>query len=141
MIDEPFVRMIPLSKLVPSLANARRPAAILASKNWPLDVAHGLFQNVAVRPVLDREGKETGKFEVIAGGRRLAALKLLTKRKAILKNYPVPCTLVTVFSGEEVSLAENVFQAPMIPPISMETFARLHVEQGQNARISPPASA
>jgi len=134
MTDEPFVRMIPLSKLVPSLANVRKTGRDVGIEELAASiVAHGLLQNVAVRPVLDGEGKETGKFEVVAGGRRLAALKLLAKRKAILKNYPVPCALVTVFSGEEVSLAENIFQAPMHPADQYEAFARLHVEQGQSA--------
>ncbi len=74
-----------------------------------------------------------GKFEVVAGGRRLAALKLSAKRKVIGKNHLVPCAVMTSFSGEEVSLAENVFQAPMHPADQYEAFLRLHVEQGQSA--------
>ena len=134
MTDEPFVRMIPLSKLVPSLANVRKTGRDVGIEELAASIAsHGLLQNLTVRPVLNAAGAETGKFEVVAGGRRLAALKLLAKRKVILKNYPVPCALVTVFSGEEVSLAENVFQAPMHPADQYEAFAWLHVEQGQSA--------
>ena len=73
------------------------------------------------------------KFEVVAGSRRFAALKLLVKRKVILKNYPVPCALVTAFSGEEVSLAENMFQSPMHPADQYEAFAKLHAKEGQSA--------
>ena len=69
----------------------------------------------------------------MAGSRRFAALKLLVKRKVILKNYPVPCALVTAFSGEEVSLAENMFQSPMHPADQYEAFAKLHAQEGQSA--------
>ncbi len=131
MSDDPFVRMIPLSKLVPSLANVRKTGRDLGIEALAASIAaHGLLQNLTVRPVLDAAGNETGKFEVVAGARRLAALKLLAKRKAVAKNFPVPCALVTAFSGEEVSLAENLFQAPMHPADQYEAFARLHAEQG-----------
>jgi ParB family chromosome partitioning protein len=134
MTDEPFVRMIPLSKLVPSLANVRKTGRDVGIEELAASIAsHGLLQNLTVRPVLNAAGAETGKFEVVAGGRRLAALKLLAKRKAILKTYPVPCAFMPGFSGEEVSLAENVFQAPMHPADQYEAFARLHTEQGLSA--------
>jgi ParB family chromosome partitioning protein len=134
MTDEPFVRMIPLSKLVPSLANVRKTGRDVGIEELAASIAsHGLLQNLTVRPVLNAAGVETGKFEVEAGGRRLAALKLLAKRKAILKTNPVPCAFMPGFSGEEVSLAENVFQAPMHPADQYEAFARLHTEQGSAA--------
>jgi ParB family chromosome partitioning protein len=134
MTDEPFVRMIPLSKLVPSLANVRKTGRDVGIEELAASIAsHGLLQNLTIRPVLNATGAETGKFEVVAGGRRLAALKLLAKRKAILKTYPVPCAFMPAFSGEEVSLAENVFQAPMHPADQYEAFARLHTEKGLGA--------
>ncbi len=131
MSDEPFVRMIPLSKLVPSDANVRRTARDAGIEELAASIAaHGLLQNLTVRPVLDTEGIESGKFEVVAGGRRFMALKLLAKRKAIPRNHPVPCALAPGFSGEEVSLAENVCQAPMHPADQYEAFAKLYTEQG-----------
>ncbi len=134
MTDEPFVKMIPLSKLVPSLANVRKTGRDVGIEELAASIAsHGLLQNLTVRPVLNAAGAETGKFEVVAGGRRLAALKLLVKHKAIAKNHPVPCAFMPGFSGEEVSLAENVFQAPMHPADQYEAFARLHTEQGLGA--------
>lgn len=81
-------------------------------------------------PLLDRDGNESRRFEVVAGGRRLRALKLLAKRKVIGKDQPVPCALIDELSGEEVSLAENVFQCPMYPADQYEAFAKLHSEQG-----------
>jgi len=53
--------------------------------------AHGLLQNLSVRAVLDEQQAETGKFEVVAGARRLAAMRLLAKEKKVAKNAPVPC--------------------------------------------------
>jgi ParB family chromosome partitioning protein len=117
-----------------SPANVRKTGRDLGIEELAASIAaHGLLQNLTVRPVLDAEKNETGKYEVVAGSRRLAALKLLAKRKVILKNYPVPCAVVTAFSGEEVSLAENIFQAPMHPADQYEAFAKLHAQEGQSA--------
>jgi ParB family transcriptional regulator, chromosome partitioning protein len=131
--------MISLAKLVPSSANVRKTGRDTGIEELAASIAaHGLLQNVTVRPVLNGEGNETGKFEVVAGGRRLAALKLLAKRKAIAKSFAVPCALIPAFSGEEVSLAENVFQAPMHPADQYEAFAKLHIEQGLSAEDIAP---
>jgi ParB family chromosome partitioning protein len=134
MPADTFVEMIPLSKLVPSPSNVRKTGRDLGIEELAASIAgHGLLQNLTVRPVLDAERNETGKYEVVAGSRRFAALKLLAKRKVILKNYPVPCAVMTAFSGEEVSLAENIFQAPMHPADQYEAFAKLHTQEGQSA--------
>jgi ParB family chromosome partitioning protein len=134
MPADTFVEMIPLSKLVPSPSNVRKTGRDLGIEELAASIAaHGLLQNLTVRPVLDAERNETGKYEVVAGSRRLAALKLLAKRKVIQKNHAVPCALVTAFSGEEVSLAENIFQAPMHPADQYEAFAKLHAQEGQSA--------
>ncbi len=54
-----------------------------------------------------------------------------TAQSPELASYPVACPLMPAFSGEEVSLAENMFQAPMHPADQYEVFAKLHSEQGQ----------
>ncbi|MGO9171794.1 MAG: ParB/RepB/Spo0J family partition protein [Rhodomicrobium sp.] len=78
MTDEPFMRMIPLSKLVSSLANVRKTGRDYGIEELAASIAaHGLLQNLTVRPVLDGKGNETAKFEAVAGGRRLAASKVL----------------------------------------------------------------
>jgi ParB family chromosome partitioning protein len=102
--------MIPLNKLAPSKANVRKTAREAEIEELAASIAaHGMLQNLTVAPVLGRDGNETGRFEVVAGGRRLRALKLLAKRKVITKDQPIPCALIGELSGEEVSLAENVF--------------------------------
>ena len=131
MTEAPFIRMIPLTKLVLSKTNIRKTAREAEIEELAASIAaHGLLQNLTVRPMLDADGKETGKFEVVAGGRRLKALKLLAKRKVIAKNYPIPCALLGDMVGEEVSLAENIFQCPMHPADQYEAFAKLHADKG-----------
>ncbi len=120
---------ISLAKLVPSSANARRTGAGLGIEALAASIqAHGLLQSLVVRPVLDGEGQATGKYEVAAGGRRLAALKLLAKRKRIGKGTAIPCRVLDGdgVDGAEASLAENVVRVDMHPADQFEAFARLH---------------
>jgi ParB family transcriptional regulator, chromosome partitioning protein len=60
------IEMIPLNKLVPSPANVRKTGALTGIEELAASIAaHGLLQNLQVRP------GEKGKYEVVAGGRRL----------------------------------------------------------------------
>jgi len=120
---------ISLAKLIPSPANARRTGAGLGIEALAASIqAHGLLQSLVVRPALDGEGQATGKFEVVAGGRRLAALKLLAKRRRIGKGAAIPCRVLDGdgVDGAEASLAENVVRLDMHPADQFEAFARLH---------------
>ncbi len=120
---------ISLAKLVPSPANARRTGAGLGIEALAASIqAHGLLQSLVVRPKLDGEGQATGKYEVAAGGRRLAALKLLAKRKRIGKGAAIPCRVLDGdgVDSAEASLAENVVRLDMHPADQFEAFARLH---------------
>ncbi|RAV61540.1 DNA-binding protein, partial [Aerococcus urinae] len=64
-------RDIPFNKLVLSQANVRRVKSGVSIDELAESIARrGLIQSLHVRPVLDAEGKETGMFEVPAGGRR-----------------------------------------------------------------------
>jgi ParB family chromosome partitioning protein len=83
----------------------------------------GLLQNLTVVACADGE-----HYEVVAGGRRLAALKLLAKQKRLPKDYPVPCLLVADASARTVSLTENVQREPMHPADQFEAFAALVAE-------------
>jgi ParB family transcriptional regulator, chromosome partitioning protein len=123
----PIIQTIPLTKLIPSKSNVRRTArydgiaALAASIK-----AHGLLQNLTVK-------KSGDVFEVVAGGRRLAALRALAKRRQLAKNIRIPCRVLADESSEELSLAENVLQCPMHPADQYEAFAKLHAEQGMSA--------
>lgn len=103
---------VPLSRLRsrPSRRNVRRKAgtsiAALAASIRRL----GLLQNLTVIPSGD-----DGDFEVVAGGRRLAALKLLAKKGYIAQDWPVPCLLVADTLARTASLTENVQREAMGP--------------------------
>jgi ParB family chromosome partitioning protein len=94
--------------------------------------AQGLLQNLVVRPAAGN-GRER-HYEVVAGGRRLQALKLLARRRRIPRDFKVPCKLVEPqrATDVEVSLAENIGQAPLHPADQFEAFSKLH-DQGLGA--------
>lgn len=119
-------REIPLNRLRVSKINARRTDRkadidALAASITSL----GLLQNLSV---IASDDEET--FDVVAGGRRLAALKLLAKSGAVAKNYPVPCRIVTREGASEASLAENVQRVAMDPLDEADAYAELG-KQGQ----------
>jgi hypothetical protein len=80
-------RDIPFNKLVLSQSNVRRIKAGVSIEELAEDIARRtLLQSLSVRPVTDGDGKETGMFEVPAGGRRYRALELLVKQKRMGKD-------------------------------------------------------
>lgn len=117
------IQHIALNKLIASPRNVRKQDrkadidALAASI-----AAHGLLQNLCVVPI------ENDKFEVDAGGRRLAALKQLVKQKMIAKDHPVPCHVVAVEQGAEVSLAENIQRVAMDAMDEVNAYAALVAE-------------
>jgi ParB family chromosome partitioning protein len=128
-----MIQEIPLNRLVPSTANVRRTHREGGVEELAASIAaHGLLQSLNVRAELDGEGRETGKFRVSGGGRRLAALKLLAKRKQLAKDTPVPC-IVSEADEEEASLAENVVRENLHPADQFEAFRRLADERGFGA--------
>src|SRR3990172_1249178 len=109
-------REIPLNKLVLSEANVRREKAGQSIEMLAADIERrGLLQSLSVRPLLDTDGKETGMFEVPAGGRRFKALQLLVKQKKMAKTVPIPCIVKTDGLADEDSLAENVMREALHP--------------------------
>ncbi len=120
-------RDIALDRLVASDANVRRIKAGVSVEDLAEDIARrGLLQSLSVRPVLDAQDQETGRFSVSAGGRRLAALKLLVKQKRLAKNAPVPCIVKTEGIEEEDSLAENTMREALHPLDQFRAFRSLH---------------
>jgi len=111
-----IVTEIALNKLDVAEANVRRTGRGNGIEELAASIAaHGLLQSLVVRPTLDDGGAPTGRYEVVAGGRRLAALKLLAKRKAFGKAGPVPCRVLDGEDAGEASLAENVVRLDMHP--------------------------
>jgi ParB family chromosome partitioning protein len=125
-------RDIPFNKLVLSQSNVRRVKAGVSIEELAEDIARrSLLQSLNVRPVVDVEGKETGMFEVPAGGRRYRALELLVKQKRLSKTAPVPCVVRpadTAISAAEDSLAENVQRVALHPLDQFRAFQALRME-------------
>jgi ParB family chromosome partitioning protein len=120
---------ISLAKLTPSPANVRRTGAGMGIEALAASIqAHGLLQSLVVRPKPGSGGQATDRYEVVAGARRLAALKLLAKGKRIAKGTAIPCRVLDAdgVDGSEASLAENVVRQDMHPADQFEAFAGLH---------------
>ena len=119
-------RDIPFNKLVLSQSNVRRVKAGVSIEELAESIARrGLIQSIHVRPVLDVEGKETGLFEVPAGGRRYRALELLAKQKRLARTAPIPCVVGDANSDiliDEISLVENMERVPLHPLDQFRTF-------------------
>jgi ParB family transcriptional regulator, chromosome partitioning protein len=115
------IKNIPLSQLVPSPDNVRKTDRMNGIAGLAANIAaKGLLQNLQVRPAA------SGTFEVVAGGRRLAALKLLAKKKALAKDAPVACNVLAKDEdAAEISLAENEMRQAMHPADQFEAFKAL----------------
>lgn len=109
---------ISLSKLVASRNNPRRvkPEREAHRKLVASIRAHGLVEPLVVRP-------ENGSYRVIAGNRRLAALRAVFGRDDI----EVTCEVrkVDAEEAEALSLTENFNREPMHPLDEAEAFAKL----------------
>lgn len=115
--------LIPLSQLRPSSRNVRKSSGASIPELASSIARVGLLQNLTVTASSDGE-----HYEVVAGKRRLAALKLLAKRRKIDKAHDVPCLLVPDASARTVSLTENVQREAMHPGEQFEAFAALVAE-------------
>lgn len=119
--------LIPLSQMLPrrSKRNARKTPRLSIPELAASIERLGLLQNLIVIPAPD--GKH---YEVVAGDRRLTALKLLAKKQRIAADFEVPCLLVADASARTVSLAENLLREAMHPADQFEAFAAL-VKEGR----------
>ncbi len=123
------IQNISLAKLVPSPANVRKAKTGIEGLAASI-AAHGLLQNLQVRPA------NGDSFEVLAGGRRHDALKLLAKQKKIPGDFPVPCEVRDGDDATEISLAENELREAMHPADQFEAFKKLADEGKGPGEIS-----
>ncbi|HCF2006635.1 TPA: ParB/RepB/Spo0J family partition protein [Pseudomonas aeruginosa] len=117
--------LVPLSRLVSRAAgrNVRKTPRMSIPELAASIQRVGLLQNLIVIAAADGE-----HYEVVAGGRRLAALKLLAKKRRISKEWEVPCLLVADGTARTASLTENVQREAMHPADQFEAFAALVAE-------------
>jgi ParB family chromosome partitioning protein len=125
--------MIGLDKLAADPMNVR-PSSGDVNELAASIAAHGVIQPLAVRPETrpDRKSKDakprpTGRYLVVAGGRRLRALMKLAGDRRLPKDAGVPCVVRqgTERDAMEVSLAENVERLPMNAADEHAAFAKL----------------
>lgn len=102
--------LIPLSKLRPSSRNVRKSGGTSIPELAASIARVGLLQNLTVVAAPDGE-----HYDVVAGRRRLAALKLLVKRRKLARDHDVHCLLVLDDAARTVSLTENVQREAMSP--------------------------
>lgn len=127
----PAAKDIPLNKLKPSPANARKTGTAFGIDELAASIAtHGLLQPLVVHAELKGDGAETGSFLVTAGERRRKALLLLAKRKLIKKSEPVACVVRVNGIASELSMVENMIRANMHPADQFEAFEKLHLDHG-----------
>lgn len=112
---------VPLSKLVPWDGNVRRTGVTEGIVELAASIAaHGLLQT----PVVPKA--KGGKYAVIAGQRRLLALRLLVEQGTIEADTQIACRLAAAKSDSgELSLAENVVRLAMHPADQFEAFRDL----------------
>lgn len=124
------ITAIPLNQLVPSSANVRKCGASVGIEELAASIeAHGLLQNLQVRALPPKRGAKA-RFEAVAGGRRLAAMKILVKQKKLAKDFSVPCHVLDDHDAHEISLAENVVRLAMHPADQFTAF-QVMVAQGK----------
>ena len=122
----PLIREIPLSCLALAPENVRKtPANQFAEAELVASLkAHGLLENLVARAD-DPDSDGTERFAVVAGGRRLAALKALAEDGTIHADHPVPCKIAANGNAGELSLAENVIRIAMHPADQVVAFSQI----------------
>lgn len=120
-------QLIAVSRLEKSPLNARRTVPTIGMDELKASVlAHGLMQNLVVTDAGD------GLFHVIAGGRRLEAIRSLQAEGKLPEDFAVPCQIVSDDRSLEMSLAENTIRLAMHPADEFEAFAAL-IDKGETA--------
>src|SRR3954466_3310974 len=121
---------VPLSRLVPSRRNPRKvkPSREAHHRLVALIRSQGLLQPLVVRSL---DGKPK-RFEVVAGDRRLRALREIHRSDGDPK---IPCVLrdVDTATADALSLGENFGREPMHPLDEAEAFAKLATRDGKDA--------
>lgn len=129
MKSEAVQMSIKLSQLTLSRRNPRKVKPSRESQQCLVALirSQGLLQPLVVRPI---EGK---KYEVVAGERRLRALKEIHKNDGDPK---IPCVVRDVDSetADAMSLGENFGRVPMHPIDEAEAFAKLATSDGKDAK-------
>lgn len=121
---------VPLSALYISPDNVRKGAVSGIAELAAMIESQSLLNPLQVK----EDETATGKFGVIAGGRRLRALQLLANNGKIPADHLVECGLVNDGMASEVSLAENISQEAMHPADEFTAYQTL-VTEGKTVEL------
>lgn len=130
--DAGDVRIFPFSKLVRSKLNVRKKQSS-AESLAPLAAlikSQGILQNL-IGYMQKKKGKETGKVEIVGGGRRLGALDMLHAVGDISGEYPVRVRIIDEAEAIAASLAENSGREAMHPADQFEAMRVMIDDQGK----------
>jgi ParB family chromosome partitioning protein len=125
------IDMVPVSKLSVSARNVRRTPSALGLDSLKADIAaRGVLQNLVAVPV---KGRRKGQYEVMAGGRRLAAVQSLVADGTLPPETQVPVLVLdeSTYAGE-ASLAENFQRAGMNPADECMAFRHFIESEGSS---------
>ena len=114
--------LVPLNRLRLSPDNVRTPGGVAIDDLAALIYSQGLLRRLAVVP---RPMGKKGDFDVVAGGRRLDALRLLVEQGKLVDEQPIECLAVPSDKATEISLAENLARADMHPADQFAAFKKL----------------
>jgi ParB family chromosome partitioning protein len=120
---------VPLSKLTASRRNPRRvkPERDAHRRLVASIRAHGLLAPLVVQA----DESTPGNFRIIAGNRRLVALRAAFKDAARLPKVPCILRAVDEETADALALAENFVREPMHPLDEAEAFAKLAQDEAK----------
>ena len=113
---EPRLIFVPISRLNPIAHGVRKTNGISIDALAASIAAEGLLQNLTVVPDPDAPlagAEEFQSYQVIAGSRRLRALRKLVGDEVLPPDYEVPCRVIEESQALTASLAENAIREPM----------------------------
>ena len=128
--DEGELTYLGLSALDFDADNVRKRGGTNVEELKALIASQGLLQNLIVCPLLTKRGKDTGKFGVIAGGRRLRALRALAEEGKIAKDEQVLCRIVSRERATITSASENSGREAMVGADTIAAFSAM-VREGK----------
>lgn len=119
---------VPLNKLDADPKNVRKTHSAETVEAYAASLlAKGQLQNLVVRKA------SKGRYLVTAGGRRLAAFKLLAEQGHIKPDHPVDVKVREAEDATEISLTENIMREAMHPADQFEAFKVL-ADEGRSVK-------
>ncbi|MDR6671251.1 ParB/RepB/Spo0J family partition protein [Rhizobium sp. 1399] len=114
---------VPLNKLDADPKNVRKTYTVESIEGLAASIlANGQLQNIVVRKA------PKGRFFATAGGRRLAAFRLLAERGQIAEDHAIEAKVKHADDATEISLTENVMREAMHPADQFAAFKVLFDE-------------